>query len=148
MIAHRAIQPWAFLIGIVLSYRLCLIVVWAYLPSHNPITKWFLETYAGSNEAMYYLLISIHDTVVNILLALPFAFLISKIRPDRRWLYVTASVLVIFLWEYRLVLFVSRDFLTFINIHGQALFGVISTWLILPFTMLLLTLAQRTSSTS
>lgn len=131
------IRPWAFLIGIALSYRLCLILIWGYLPRYNPITNWILETYARSNADLYYTLVNVRDTVVNILLALPFAYLILRIKPDRRWLYAAAVVLALFVWEYRLVLFVHRDFFSFITRHDQALFGVFSISLVLPAALLI-----------
>ena len=70
--------------------------VWAYLPRYNPITQWILDTYAGVNKGLYYTLIFANDIIVNLLLALPVAYIITRIRPDRRWLYVAAIVLAMF----------------------------------------------------
>ena len=110
-------------------------MVWIWLPRHNPLTQWLLDTYSGPNSDLFYVLIHIHDSIVNILLALPFAYLITRIRPDRRWLYAVAVVLAMFIWDYRVVLFARRDFFDFIFWNGRTLAGFIQYMLYLPVSV-------------
>jgi len=133
------IRPWALLAGVTLIYRAVATIFWGFLPRHNPITQWLLDTYAGQNSDMYYVLVHVHDSIVNLLLALPFAYLITRIRPDRRWLYAAAIVLSMFVWDYRLVLFERRDFFDFIFSSGRILFGFIQYVLYLPAAVLCVT---------
>ena len=113
--------------------------VWSYLPKYNPVTQWILDTYAGVNRALYYTLIFANDVIVNMLLALPIAYLISKIRPDRRWLYVAAIVVAMFVWDYRLVLFERRDFFSFVSTSTLALVGLVLYVSYLPFALFCIT---------
>ena len=113
--------------------------VWAYLPRYNPITQWILDTYAGVNKGLYYTLIFANDIIVNLLLALPVAYIITRIRPDRRWLYVAAIVLAMFVWDYRIVLFERRDFFDFISSSALALVGLALYVSYLPFTLFCIT---------
>ncbi len=130
------VRPWAQLAGLALIYRAIATTIWAYLPQHNPITQWLLDTYAGPSNALYYVLVFFHDAIINVLLALPVAYLITKIRPGRRWLYIAAFVLAMFIWDYRVVLFERRDFFDFIFGSGRTFTGFILYVSYLPAAML------------
>ena len=131
----RELRPWAYVAGLALIYRATVTMVWAFLPRYNPVTQWLLDTYAGSNSDLYYVLIHIHDSIVNVLLALPFAYLITRIRPDRRWLYAVAVVLAMFVWDYRVVLFERRNFFGFVFGSGRTLAGLVQYVLYLPVSV-------------
>lgn len=137
------IRPWAQLAGLAVIYYAVTGTIWAFLPRYNPITQWLLETYAGTDDNLYYVLVNTHDAIVNVLLALPIAYLITRIRPDRRWLFVAAIVLAMFLWDYRLVLFERRDFFDFILSSNQAFVGFILYVLYLPFAMFFVSVFER-----
>ena len=103
MNALRTIRPWALAAAIGIAYDLILVRVWSYLSIYNPLTNWLLDEYASARPELFTNLVVIHDLLVNIVLAYPFALLISHIRPDRRWWYVAIAVGLVFLWEYRVV---------------------------------------------
>ena len=145
MRVKHLIRPWALLVGVAIIYRFCVIYFWAYTPRYNPITDWILDAYAESSERLYYMFTYTPDLAINILLALPFAYLISKIQPDRRWVYAASVVFAILVWEYRLVFFVHRDPLTFFGYH-QALIGLVIMLFALPTALLILTAAGRRRS--
>ena len=138
----RQLRPWVLLAGITLTYRLVVQIVWAFLPAYNPVTTWLLDSYGGSNSTLYYALIHLHDSIVNVAVALPFAYLITKLQPDRRWLYALAAVVAMFLWDYRLVLFVRQDFFDFMIRYDRAFIGLVLYLSYLPVTMLCLSVVQ------
>ena len=136
MKVFHQVRPWAQLAGLALIYRAIATTIWTYLPRHNPITQWLLDTYAGPSSELYYALVFVHDAIVNVLLALPVAYLITRIKPDRRWLYIAAFVLAMFVWDYRVVLFERRDFFDFIFSSGRTSTGFVLYVSYLPAAML------------
>jgi hypothetical protein len=110
--------------------------------AHNPIFNWLLDIFAVTDPALFKSAVWIHDILVRILSALPFAFLITRIPPDRRWTYLALAVLLIFTWQYRLVLF-EIGLLEFAAHGNEALFGMIFTFVYLPVALLLATLLER-----
>ena len=142
MLTITALRPWALSIVIGLTYDLVIVRIWAILPAHNPITKWLLDTYARSNPDLHQNFVLLHDFIINVLLAIPFAFLILKIRPDRRWIYGGIAVLVVFALEYQYVLF-QLDLLQFAMSGKGAFFGIVFTLTSLPIALLIMRLFER-----
>lgn len=136
------VRPWGLAVGVAIAYYFVLAMFWGLFATYNPIFKWLLNTYAVTDPALFRLAVWSHDIVVNVLLALPFALLITKISPDRRWAYVALAVLLVFIGQYRLVLF-DIGLLEFLVHSNDALFGMIFTLVCLPFALLLVTLVQR-----
>ena len=103
MLSWSTIRPWALTTVIAFIYYWISITIWSVLPRVNPITNWLLDNFSGSG--FYYPLITFHDSVVNIAIAVPFALLIRNVAPHRRWILVSFAALVLFLWAFRYVLF-------------------------------------------
>jgi len=136
------IKPWGLAVGVAIAYNFMIAMFWGLFAAHNPIFNWLVDTYAVTDPALFKSAVWVHDILVNVLLALPFAFLITRISPDRRWAYVALAVLLIFTWQYRLVLFEIG--LSEFAAHGnEALFGMIFTFVYLPVVLLLATLLER-----
>ena len=74
---------------------------WAYIAAYNPMAFWLIGH--GVRGAALYALVFPVDFLVNVLLCLPAAFLLRKLRPARIWLYLALAVLPPFLWTNRLV---------------------------------------------
>ncbi len=127
-------RPWILTILIACGYHLVVATIWAFLPLVNPVTNWLFERYAQAAPNLHITLVWIHDFIVNILIALPFAALVARIRPDRRWTYVAVAVLVIFLWQYRVVLF-DFGLIEFVRVDTTAWLGMVLTFIYLPLAL-------------
>lgn len=136
------VRPWGLAVCVAIAYYFVIAMFWGLFAAYNPIFNWLLDTYAVADPALFRLAVWIHDVTVNVLLALPFAFLFAKISPDRRWAYVALAVLLIFIWQYRLVLF-EIGLLEFAAHGNEALFGMIVTFVYLPVALFLATLLER-----
>ncbi len=76
--------------------------VWAYIAMYTPLPAWLLEQ--GLRGSPYYSALFVADFVVNLALCAPAAFLLSRLRPLKLWLYLFVAIVPGLLWTYRLVL--------------------------------------------
>ena len=86
----------AAVIGI--AYYWVAVLLWGYIGAYGPINKMMVEALVHQEHpALYRVLISLHDVIVNILIALPFAAAFRFLSALRSWTYValaTAAFLI------------------------------------------------------
>jgi hypothetical protein len=128
----------AFAVGTVQT--ILLVYLWNYLAAYSPIPSW-LATH-GVTGFSWKAILYAQDWLINITLCLPAAYLLSKLRPRRIFVYLVLAVLPGFLWQYRLV-FVNPA--AFGNIIAF-LPGILLTAFMLPAAVALVHLAQRRSN--
>lgn len=116
---------------------------WAYYVVENPINDYLLETLAKQGRRTEFLLATYaHDSVVNFLIAVPFAIGMANLPPGNKWGYLGIAVSSAFALAYGNAL---------INIHfWQILFSSDHAWagllvflLSLPAAYLVATLLRR-----
>jgi hypothetical protein len=75
-----------------IAYYWLTVLVWGYVGAYNPINKILLEAFPNQDHrALYRVLISLHDVIINILVALPFAAAFRFVPPLRSWTYVVLA---------------------------------------------------------
>ena len=79
-----------------------LIAIWAYIAVYSPHVLWLIDR-GLVGTALYATLFPL-DLLVNVLLCLPAAYLICKLRPVKLWLYSTLAVIPAFVWVNRLLI--------------------------------------------
>jgi len=84
-----------------IAYYCVTVLVWGYIGAYNPVNKMLLEVFVHQeHRALYRVLISLHDVIVNLVVALPFAAAFRFIPALRSWTYVAlataASVIAIY----------------------------------------------------
>jgi hypothetical protein len=119
----------AVLIGVFHTYLL--IWAWVYIGLITPLPRWLVSH--GITGASYHAALFPADFLTNMLLCIPAAYLLCKLRPYRLWLYLLLAVIPGFLWQYRLFL---ADIALF-NDWQTYLSGALLASLPLPATALL-----------
>lgn len=105
---------------------------WAYISAYSPVAAWLSSSgmFGAALPAGLWLL----DLLASIILSLPVAFVVLKLRPSKLWLYLLLVVVPGFLWLNRGA-FVSPYF-------GQFAWSFAAGWvqqlLALPLAALLL----------
>ena len=77
------------LVGFVYFYAVK--VLWAYLPNINPITKLLFS--CCTSEPWFALVVHAHDVAVNILLCIPLAIFLVKLKSEKLWLCALLAVI-------------------------------------------------------
>ncbi len=79
------------------------VAFWGLYVLNHPINDWLLANFATKGKPLaYYLSIYSHDLAVNVVFALPFAYLLSRISPQKSWRYVwvaLATAVVLQYWQ-------------------------------------------------
>ena len=90
----------SILIGIVQAFLL--LFIWAYIAVYTPVPRWLVDLgiLGGAHRAILFTL----DFLINVLLCLPAAYVICKLRPQKLSLYTSLAVLPVFLWVNRLLI--------------------------------------------
>ena len=83
----------AVLVGIVQCYFL--LFCWAYIAAHSPLPRWLIDL--GLRESLRAVLFPI-DFLTSVALSLPAAFVLTKLRPAKLWLYLLLAVIPGFIW--------------------------------------------------
>jgi hypothetical protein len=86
----------AALIGILQTF--VLLYCWAYIRAYNPLPAWLIRQ--GVRGFAFFALITCADLVLNVLLCLPAAYAICKLRPAKLAAYLPAAVVPGFVWQY------------------------------------------------
>ena len=118
----------AIAVGVVQT--LFLITVWAYIAGYSPLPTWLLSI--GMSGLPWRATIFALDSVINVVLCIPAAYVLCLLKPRRLGLYLTAAVLPGFLWQYRLVVEDPSAF----SPLAPFLPGILTALLILPLTTL------------
>jgi hypothetical protein len=125
----------AVFIGLVLT--IFVIAARAYIQIYFSITNWLIPL--DLSRALFIISVYIYDLLLNILLCIPAAYLLSRLQPQKLALYLALAVLPGFLWQYS-SLFTNptsfSPFLTFVP-------GITMALLMLPLASLIVTRARR-----
>ena len=82
----------SILLGIIQS--LLLMLIWAYIAAYTPVPRWLIDL--GILGTAFYSILFVLDFFLNILLCLPVAFVICRLRPEKLALYTTLAVVPAF----------------------------------------------------
>jgi hypothetical protein len=126
----------ALLIGA--GHSLVLSCAWTYWAVYNPLPGYLLRD-LGLRGVAYHSVVQPADFLASILISLPFAWLLLRLRPSAHWAYLLAAVLPPVAFEYRLLL--TSPGLP--DQWGMFLFGLTSRVLFLPVTVLALVAWRR-----
>lgn len=102
---YKVSVPAAIAIGVVQSFLLAW--CWAYIAMYSPIPR--LLTEIGLSGTSWRVVLWLLDMLTNIVLTLPAAYLLTRLRPRNFPLYVATAVLPMFIWQSRLVFFGEID---------------------------------------
>lgn len=127
-----------------LAYYFTSRLIWGYLAMHNFVFDFLIENILPWNKIVFYGLIYVFDLVINIALAYPFALIFLRLPNSKRWQLLGGIVLVLFIYEYRLV-FSDLDLLRFFLGSPQALAGMLTMIGILPLTVWLASTQRDTN---
>jgi len=83
----------ALLIGIVQTYLL--VLCWAYIAMYTPLPQWLLGQ--GVSGPAFRAVVFATDFVISVLLSVPAAFLLCKLRPRKLFVYLVLAVIPGFL---------------------------------------------------
>ena len=114
-----------------------LLCLWAYLATYSPIPLWLVSH--GVTGLSLRGTLSIVDWIINILLCLPAAYVLCKLRPRKLPLYLIFAVVPGFLWQYRLFFIEPAAFSNFTAL----LPGILSAMFMLPAATAVVYLTQR-----
>jgi len=94
----QAIQR-AVVIAILLGVVQCFFVTfcWSYIASHSSLIPWLMDLglrSQGIRAAVWPI-----DFVINIVLSIPIAFALAKLRPKKLGLYLVLAVVPAFIWS-------------------------------------------------
>lgn len=90
----------AALLGIVQMY--VLMILWGYISVYTPLPRLLVSL--GLRGAAFQSVVFLCDALTNIVLCLPVAYLICKLRPPRLLAYLVLAIAPSFIWQYRLFL--------------------------------------------
>ena len=113
----------AFFLGIAQCYFL--IFCWAYIAAYSPLFRWLFQL--GLRESIRIVLFSI-DFLTSIVLSLPVAYALIRLRPIKLGLYLPLAIVPGFIWLNRNL--VGSSF--FIEHPEQFILGWVPELLALP----------------
>jgi hypothetical protein len=96
--------------------------VWGYYGANHLFNQWLIDSLLKNGYAVaYYGAIYTHDLLLNMIIALPFAYLIGRLQPRYNWLLLAAALMVavsVVYWPVlirpRSALFVLSDWTGFV----------------------------------
>ena len=86
----------AIVIGVV--QKLLLGLLWAYIAIYNPLPRWLVHK--GITGTSYYVAVDLADLAINVVLCLPAAYVLCKLRPRNLHVYVPLAVAPGFIWQF------------------------------------------------
>jgi hypothetical protein len=131
MKALRHIVSLAAITAIVAAYKYIADIIWGYLGAYGPMLS-LMRPLRRQSPILVESLITVHDTVVNIVIAYPFALLILRTPAYFRWRFVAVAVAASFIYDYRLVILDSSEWHLFLTTRVDY-YGIIADILVLPF---------------
>ncbi len=91
------------LAAIVGAFHTYLIIwAWAYIVVYTPLPEWLISQ--GVTGPSFKISLFPADLLTNMLLSIPAAYVLCKLRPAKLWVYLLVALLPGFLWQYHLVL--------------------------------------------
>ena len=71
--------------------------IWGIYYAYTPVNLWLISTFVVDWQPVAFNIATYsHQLVVQILIALPFAYFLSRIRPEKSWKYVSVALVVVF----------------------------------------------------
>jgi len=140
-----ALKPWclALIIGVVSHFVTFMIL--GVTPLELWTLGWLFELLGEKNinGGLFHIAIYSHGILLKTLLAIPFAYLLSRIKPDRKWWYVSLAVIPLSLSAYSNV-FLNGDVIDYFFSRGpSAIFGLLSRLSSLPLALYVATVFQK-----
>jgi len=95
-----SIQFKSYLFAIIAGaiYYYLVLIFWGYFPSFNPFFNWLLDCCAAS--AWFRPIVLFQDVVINVLLAIPLAWLLLRLNSERIWWCVLLALLPGFIYMH------------------------------------------------
>jgi len=109
----------------------------AYISAYSPVPIWLASHFASS--FLLLLLLSLYIWTVSILLCLPAAYILCKLRPRKLFVYLILAVVPSFLWQHRLLFIEPARFSHFMVIFDS----ILPALFMLPAASAIVRLAQR-----
>jgi len=134
------IKPWIYAMVVGLTYYYVSRLFWDYLAHDLWHIEWLYDLLREQriSSGTFRAVIHPHDILVNLLLAFPFAYLLSLIKPERKWWYVALAVIPLGLYQYRIV--ILENTADFFLVGGVgAIIGALTAFGSLPIAMYLVT---------
>ncbi len=78
-------------------YGLFLVFCWAYIAAYSPLPRWLIDF--GLTGLPFRSILLPIDFLTSVILSLPTAFVLVKLRPRKLALYVPLAVLPVFIWQ-------------------------------------------------
>jgi hypothetical protein len=125
----------AFAVGILQT--ILLLYVDAYMAAYSPVPIW-LALHVVTRFSFVSLL-SIYIWTSSILLCLPVAYILCKLRPRKLFVYLILAVIPSFLWQHHLLFIEPARFSNFMAIFDS----ILPALLMLPAATAIVCLTQR-----
>lgn len=88
----------AALIGVAQMYLLT--ILWGHISAHNPFPRWLFTL--GLKGSVLHTVVFLSDALLNVILCLPAAYALCRLKPPRLLVYLIVAIVPGFLWGYRL----------------------------------------------
>jgi len=134
------IKPWFYAMVVGVTYYYVSGFFWGYVAHDLWHIEWLYNLLREQRISSWTFraVIHPHDILVNLLLAFPFAYLLSLIKPERKWWYVALAVIPLGLYQYRIV--ILENTADFFLVGGvAAIIGALTAFGSLPIAMCLVT---------
>lgn len=121
-----------------IQWRLVLANGWMYIAVHNPLPHWLIVH--GLKGNVLRTVLFIHDTLFNVILCLPAAFALRRLRPHKPLAYPIMATLTGVIWENRMLF--EHQALPSLD-YGMFVYGMVLTLVMLPMASIVLGLLNR-----
>ena len=115
-------------------------ICWMYIAVYDSTSHWLVAH--GIEGRSLLSILFVHDTLINILLCLPAAYVLHRLRPRHLPVYLAIAVLTGLLWDYRM--FVIHPAMFKASYSGMFLYGMLLGLVMLPGATAFLKLCGRT----
>jgi hypothetical protein len=116
---------------------------WMYIAAYNLIPHWLAVH--GVTSTLWYAVLFVHDTIINVFLCLPAALVLRRLSPHKPLTYLAIAVLTGFLWSQRGIF--EHPLPSGMG-YGMLIYGALLTLVMLPGASALIGLSDRRSATS
>lgn len=86
--------PIALIIGLLQTYLAA--VCWSYIEMYSPLVHWLYGM--GLRTAGIHAVAHPVDLLTSVLISIPAALVLARLRPERTWLYLLLAVIPSFVW--------------------------------------------------
>ena len=111
------------------QWHLVLAYCWRYIAVYDPVPHWLIVH--GIEGNLWRSVLFVHDTIINVILCLPAAFVLRRMPPHRPLLYLAIAMLTGLVWNYRLLFEHPHAFSVGPN-GGMFIYGLLLTLVMLP----------------